>query len=318
MAYDDEILNDLTDEERAALDEPDGGTTGTMGESQDNDEGKEDVDTGAGTGKEGKAGGDDDGADTADNAAGTGAAGDGDGDGTGVDASAASAADVPADKPAPLLVAEVPENADARLKELGEKKGELAEQLDNGDITTREYHNQLEALNKEQGELQRALDKAALAADLNQQQNVNNWHNQINAFTTKAHPEYAASKVRWMALDAFVREVGNDPAKQHLSGPQILAEAHAMVQADLGVAPAKGKADPVPATVDKNAAGRPLKGSKPEAPKTLRDVPTAAANEVDDGKWAALDRLQAKDPEAHEERIMKMSDSERDAYLARA
>lgn len=346
---DEEILSGLTDEERAALDEPDGAGALTLedslagkGPAADDDAGGDD--NGSETEAESAAAGND-GAQAAqdndDGAAAAGAESEGAeaaaaGDGAAGDAGAGEAADDAAaaayDAPAPILVAEMPENAEARMKEFGEKKTSLLEQHENGDITTKEYQTQLDALNKEERALEREIDKATTAQELHQQQQINHWMGQVKHFTTKIHDEYAKSKARYQALDMFVREVGSDPANANLSGPQILEKAHAKVIADLGEAPkaktttttaaaaaAKTGAttDPKAKAKELNAAGRPLKGSKAEPPKTLRDAPAAAANDTgDSGKWAALDRLQETDPEAHENMVMRMSADERDQYLA--
>jgi hypothetical protein len=332
---DDEILSGLTDEERAALDEPDGAGNLTLADSlagkgpQDDDtttnDEPENVDTNPDADASTETAGDDDTDAAAETAGKPDAAAAADAAAAGDDTrQAADDAQPVDDAPAPLLVAEMPENADARMKEIGDKKGNLLEQHENGDITTREYQQQLDALNKEERELERAIDKARTAQELHQQQQINNWMGQVKDFTTKAHPEYAKSKVRYMALDTFVREVGSDPANANLTAKQILEKAHAKVQEDLGVVPgtAAGKTNTTgktaaDKTAELNAAGRPLKGSKAEAPKTLRDVPATAANDTgENGRWAALDRLQETDPEAHENKLMRMSADERDAYLA--
>ena len=90
----------------------------------------------------------------------------------------------------------------------------------------------------------------------------------------------------------------------------ILEAAHKRVVEDLG------EAGPAAKTVRKD--GAPLKGSKAAPPKTLAKVPASDNTDVNDGRWAALDRLRDADPLAHEEKLMKLSDSERDEYLARA
>ncbi|SEH89628.1 hypothetical protein [Paraburkholderia hospita] len=224
-------------------------------------------------------------------------------------------------KPLPLLVAEAPANADADLKAISEKKGTLLEQFDNGDITAKEYQSQLDTLNREERTIERAVEKAQTASEMNQQQEKNSWLGQVNDFTTTAHPEYRTSKSRWMALDTFVKEIAGDPANANLSGGEILSKAHAMVEADLGIATAKK--DPAPELDPKtgkpkvdDAAGKPLKGAKINPPQTLAKVPAADQNEQIDNRWAALDRLAETDPEAQEEALFKMSAADRDAYLA--
>lgn len=313
--YTEDELAGLTDEERAALEEAgDDDTTTTMEQSLEGATDGLDKDQNAGEGGEAaQEGADKDGAQGAAEGADKGDAGAGDGGndaGAGADGGADAGQIVDAGKPAPLLIAEAPADADAKLAAIGEKKGALLEQFDNGDITAKEYQSALDALNKEERTIESAVQKAQIAAEMRQQQEVNNWMGQVQTFTTKDHPEYSTSKVRWMALDAFVKEIGSDPANASMSGAQILAEAHKRVVEDLGEAQTKGKA-----TTD--GKQRPLKGSTAEPPKTLAKVPAAESNTMEDGKWAALDRLAATDPVALEEKLMKLSEAERDAYLSR-
>lgn len=310
--YSEELLDGLTDEERAALNEPDD-TASTMEQAYDGADGKEEGQGEEGNpganNAEGKAGGEDAGAADAGNG------GDGDDagkDGAGAADANADAAAIQASQLAPLLVAEAPADAEAKLTEIGQKKSSLSDQFENGDITAKEYQSGLDALNREERGIERAVEKAQIAAEMRQQQETNNWLTQVNEFIGKTQPEYTSSRVRYMALDAFVREIGSDPANAGMTGAQILAQAHQRVVDDLGeVKPTGGQ----PKT---NADGKPLKGSKAQPPMTLGKVPAADNNTVEDGRWAALDRLRDSDPMAHEEKLMKLSEAERDEYLARA
>jgi len=320
MSYTEQDLEGLTDAEREALNEDDGANDKTtLGESLNEDGTVKAGEESATSGTEGESG---------DAAAAAAAAAAGNTD----DAAAAAAADEAAKvdntpvvaepaKPLPVLVAEAPANADADLKAISEKKGTLLEQFDNGDITAKEYQSQLDGLNREERAIERAVEKAQTAAEMNQQQEKNSWLGQVNKFTTTTHPEYRTSKSRWMALDTFVKEIAQDPANANLTGGEILSKAHAMVEADLGVAPAKK--DPAPELDPKTGkprvddkAGKPLKGAKINPPQTLAKVPAADQNEQIDNRWAALDRLAETDPEAQEEALFKMSAADRDAYLA--
>ena len=56
---------------------------------------------------------------------------------------------------------------------------------------------------------------------------------------------------------------------------------------------------------------------KPEIPPTLAKLPAANAQETDGGAFAALDRLAESDPEAYEAAYGKLTEAEREAYLAR-
>ena len=147
-----ERVDGMTDEERAALAEDDGGgaddTTNT------------DADNGAG-GDDGK------GSESAEDKAAAG------NDDAAADAAASAASDAKADdgaaaateaqpQQAPILVAQVPENVDAKLAEITTQKGALLDQFDNGDITAKEYQLQLDALAKQERQIERqqeALEK---------------------------------------------------------------------------------------------------------------------------------------------------------------
>lgn len=300
--YTDELLDGLTDEEREALLEEDEGTDEPKAEG-DNDEEAEGSEKGEeGKGYEGDAEEANDNGEAGSN--GNDADADGNTDTTGDDQPVANAVD-PA---APLLVAEVPPDAEAKLKEIDSKKASLVEQFDDGDITAKEYQSQLDALNKEERSIERAVEKAQLAAEMQKQQEVNTWLSQVKDFTTNAHPEYSTSRVRWMALDTFVKEIGSKPENANLSGQEILRMAHERVEADLGAVQGNAKQD----------GTKPLKGSKAQPPKTLAKVPAADNNDVENSKWAAMDRLRDTDPIAHEEKLMRWSEAERDEYLARS
>lgn len=302
--YSEELLDGLTDEERAALQEPDD-TTSTMEKAF---EGGDDGEKGKAQAEDGQGNGDAEGT-TDGKAAGAADAGK---DGAGAADADAGATAVQVPQLAPLLVAEAPADADAKLTEIGQKKSELSDQFENGDITAKEYQTGLDALNKEERGIERAVEKAQIAAEMRQQQETNNWLTQVQDFISAKQPEYSTSTVRYMALDAFVRQLGSDPANANMTGAQILAEAHKRVVEDLGEAkPAKGHPQA-------KAEGQPLKGSQAQPPKTLGKVPAADHNDMNDGKYAALDRLMDTDPIAFEEKLAGMPPAERDDYLARA
>lgn len=313
--YSDDLLEGLTDEEREALKAPDD-TTSTMekaydgsgdGEQAEKDGAKADDGQGDADG-DGAADGKTAGAADADNGGDDAGAGQ---DDTGAADADAGAAPMAAAQLAPLLVAEAPADADAKLTEIGQKKSALSDQFENGDITAKEFQSGLDALNKEERTIERAVEKAQIAAEMRQQQETNNWLTQVQDFISAKQPEYSTSTVRYMALDAFVRQIGSDPANANMTGAQILAEAHKRVIDDLGEAKASGK-------TQAKAEGAPLKGSQAQPPKTLAKVPSADSNTVEDGRWSALDRLFEVDPLAAEEKVMRLSADERDAYLARA
>jgi len=295
MGYTEEDLAGLTDEERAALEEAEAEDKGAVAQDEDdqaegNDKGAEPETKAEPEAAEPEAKKEDEPAQPD-------------------ELEQPTKADPP--EPAPLLVADLPSDVDAQLKEIADKKAELVDQFDNGDITAKEYQLQLDALAKQEREIELAKHKAELAREMQEQQRRNAWLAQVEEFTTKEHPEYRQNRYLWVALDQAVKEVAGDPKNAELSGYEILRLAHEQV---LGSIVKQTKAEPK-AEEQKH---RPLKGSKSAPPPTLAKVPAAEPNAFDDGEFAVLDRLMVEDPEELEERLMRMSPEKRDAYLARA
>lgn len=208
---------------------------------------------------------------------------------------------------APLLVADAPQDADAKLKEISAKKDELITQFDDGDITAKEYQQQLDTLAKQEREIERALDKAELAAQMEKQQKYNEWIGTVNAFL-ETHNAYKENPRLYRALDQEVKDVANTPEAANWTGSQILKKAHENLVEAFGLAK-----DTTP-----EPKGNKTSIPKPDIPPTLGKVPAADTNDTSGGKYAALDRLATTNPIAYEEALAKMPDAEREAYLASA
>ncbi|QMV32681.1 hypothetical protein F1_00055 [Ralstonia phage Heva] len=311
--HSDELLDGLTPEELAALNDDDGaGAGGEDGGAGGDDGAGTGADDGAGAaaggqGGEGDAGageGGDAGAGAGGDAGGKGAGGEGgEGDGGGDDGAVDTGT-----KSMPVYVAEAPEDAEAKLKGLADKRADLRKQYDDGDITFDELESARDEITKEEKAIERAQLKAEMAAEMQQQQTINDWNRDVNSFLD-ANPEYRASDVRYQALDMMVRKIGGAPEAAKMTGPQVLAKAHEELQKAFGVA--------APAKKDEgNGKGEKKPPPKVDVPPTLGKLPAAESNDTNGGKYAALDRLLETDPLAHEDALMKISASERESYLA--
>lgn len=279
---DKEIDDGLTDEERAALEE-------------DIDEGDEDetsIDDGADS--DADAGDDADAGETVAAAA----------DDT-VQA-AADAAEPAAATSAPILVVDAPADADAKLKDIATAKDALISQFDDGDITAKEYQQQLDALAKQEREIERAVERSALAAEMEQQRLKNEWAATVNAFIAQNDRYDPTSNPRMHNIlhHEVIAVAGTEEAKT-MTGLQILQKAHENLAQAFGFE-AKKEAP----------AGKVRRVPKPDLPPSLDKVPAAETLDVTSGKYGALDRLASTNPLAYEEALMKMSDRERDEYLA--
>jgi hypothetical protein len=282
----DEVDDGLTEEERAAL-------------TDENDEGGDTNEDDQGDDGEGGNGGDADAADDGDDADDAAAAGRDDGEAAG---DGAEQQEAQAQQGAPLLVAQAPADADEKLAEIATKKDELIAKFDDGDITAKEYQQQLDGLGKQEREIERAVDKAAIAFDMEQQRLKNEWTSTTTSFLD-ANKVYRDNPRLYRALDQEVRDVAVTDEGKAMTGAQILAKAHANLSEAFGLKTEAPKEGAKP-------------GRKVVLPPTLGKVPAAEGSDTDGGKYAGLDRLATTDPLAYEEKLMSLSESERDAYLS--
>ena len=207
-------------------------------------------------------------------------------------------------QPAPILIAPVPENADARLSEIATAKEDLLTKFDDGDVTAKEFQQQLDALTKQERQIERQQDRAELASQMEQQRLQNEWTQTCNTFVEK-NAAYKDNPRLYKALDAEVRELAAKPETAAWSGQRFLDEAHKNLKAAFGFQ------DGTPAPAPKVDAKTPRR----ELPPNLAKVPAADVEDTNGGRFAVLDRMAATDPSGYESALGRLSESERDAYL---
>lgn len=198
----------------------------------------------------------------------------------------------------PILVANSPADADARLQEISTKKDELLTQFDDGDITAREYQKQLDDLSRQERKIEFEQHEAQLAQKMEQQRLQNDWMATCNTFIER-HAIYKDNPRLHKALDAEVRDLAGKPETANWTGQRFLDEAHKNLKAAFGF---KDAAAPAP------TASR-------ELPPNLAKVPAAEVEDTSGGRFSVLDRLSESDPLAYEEAIGKLTDAERLVYL---
>lgn len=241
--------------------------------------------------------------------------GDGKGDGKGDDDPAADKGDDAAkaeeDKPArreevPLLSAEVPANANTRLKEIEDAKDALAQKFDDGELSAKEHMAQLRELDKEADGIKQAIFKADISKEMQAKEVERNWMSDVDRFLAE-HPEISKNELVYNAFDAVVRKVTGDDANSKLSNLGFLTKAYGIWADQLGIKAAK--ADPETKEPGKKA-DEPAKKGRNIPPTLGRGVPASDISSVDDGKYAALDRLRDADPIAFENALSRMTDDQ--------
>jgi hypothetical protein len=281
----------LTAEERAALLEDDGGSEAQSTQDADEGAGGDDGQSSQSAEDPGKTG--DAAAEPAANA-----------EPATADAAAAAAAEPAAEakqESAPILVAPVPENVEAQLAEIATKKTELFQQFDDGDLTAKEYQIQLDALGKQERQIELQQERAELAAQMEQQRLENEWKATYTAFLNN-NSAYRDNPRLYRALDAEVRELAAKPETVNWSGQKFLEEAHKNLKQAFGFQDGKPDQRRVAPNLD--------------LPPNLAKVPAADVEDTNGGRFAVLDRMASTDPLGYEEALNKMSAAERDAYMA--
>ena len=209
-------------------------------------------------------------------------------------------------QPKPLFNAELPADIQAQRTEIDAKEDALDKQFDEGDITFSEHKKALREINQQRNALDRAELKAELAAEAYQTQIDNSWQASQTAFFS-AHPEInTANDVQMTALDHLVRQETKAVLdKGGVIGVPELERAYAKFKQAFNIADSAPKQQQKQVKTPKNGI----------VPPNLGTLPAATANDTDDGKFAALDRLEGT---AYEDALAKLTDAQRDEYLRSA
>lgn len=208
---------------------------------------------------------------------------------------------------APLLVVNAPEDAPAKLADISAKKGALVEEFENGDVTTAQFHAKMDALNEEQFEIKSQVREFEMATKMEEQRIQSLWKQDVTRFLN-SHDEYSDPE-RLGQLDQTIMALARMPVNAGLANDEALKKAHKMVRAMRGE-----PADDVPAATTP-AKPTQQKVPKPDAPPNIGNLPSATMNDTSGGEFASLDRLQSSDPIAYEEKLMGMSPAQRERYL---
>lgn len=211
--------------------------------------------------------------------------------------------------PAPLFTAELPEDIEAKRTEIDGKEDTLVEQFDNGDITFAEYNKQIRTLNNERAALDRIELKAEMAREAQQAQIDNQWQGALNTFLAE-HPEIdLTNEIHHAAFDKLLRQhTAGVMEKGGLPGLREIKKAHGDFVKTFNLQ--SDKPAPKEQKQEKQTAKPP---KHREVPPNLGKVPAASNADMDDGRFAALDKLP---PDKFEAAFAKLSEADRNAYLS--
>ena len=166
--------------------------------------------------------------------------------------------------------ADMPTDLAAKRVELLAAKAEAMKQLMDGVIDAEKYADEESRISEELEGITLARARAETLAEVNRQTAEGYQATVINALVarTKTEIDYASDTDAQQTFDRALRLVASEPDAAGKDFAQIADEAHRMVMARRGVAPA------APSTAGRAAPDR----TPPKPPITLGGLPTAAAS----------------------------------------
>lgn len=201
--------------------------------------------------------------------------------------------------------ADLPADFNDKVAALSTKATELAEQFKSGELDFDEYNTELGKVNAQREDLTILRAEASISAKMETQSLERAWTNTINSMYERAAKEngidYRTDLAKGKDLDQFVRMLGADPDNAEKPMDWFTSEAHKRVMALHGIAAATA--------VPKPTSRKPPLG---DAPQTLAQVPGGDdPSDVSGDMFSNLDNLEGHDLESA---IAKMSPDERRRY----
>jgi hypothetical protein len=198
------------------------------------------------------------------------------------------------------------ESRKTRLSELESEIDALSNKFDEGDLTSKEYREQLNKLQTELREIEKKtlLDQAKSEAAAERAKA--DWEKaQADFFRQPENKRFSEDENLLLALNNQVVKLAKGEMA-NATGPEILAKARANVAKSFGITE-------TPAAKE-DKGGKPARPARPKALPDIGGMPAAAAERPQDGKFAYLDKLSG---EALEDAVDKLSKAEQEEWESR-
>lgn len=209
-------------------------------------------------------------------------------------------------RPRGVLNDTLPEDYQQRVEQNAAAMKDLRKKYNDGDISFDEYEDARDKLADEKQDLREIKLRSEISdqsATVSLQQH---WDTLMGSFIG-AHPEAISTPVRQNAFDQILREVTAPiMAAGGMPGQAEIDKAYAQLAKEFGLEAKK----PEPEQKQDKQPNR--------VPPVLGGLPASSATGTEDGRWAQLDRLIDTDPLRYESELAKLSDADRDAYLQSA
>ncbi|MFG6524485.1 hypothetical protein [Sulfitobacter sp. M23508] len=211
--------------------------------------------------------------------------------------------------------------AEAKLAEADQELEALLTKYDDGELTSEEYREQQKAIIAQQTQAQAAIAQAENVVQNAAQQQQQHWFNRLEAYKKSAPDLWSEDHLA--GWDRQLRAVTGNQAYADLSRDAQIKMAHRLYAAEyearngtpLEIAPPAAKGEAKAEDKGPEEKLEVKKGEKPKAPQTLADFNSDTSAEVEDSRFAAIDRQIMKDPIGAENAFDSMTPEQQERFL---
>jgi len=189
----------------------------------------------------------------------------------------------------------------AKLTEIDGKLAKLDELFDDGELTSKEYRDQQNALMAEKRDIEHDELKAKVRQELDAENGKREWMKaQERFFKAEENARFRDDEVLLGALDQQVRKLAMTPEAANLTGDEILAKARAVIAKSFGLSAAS------PTKKD----DRPARPQRPKVPVDMGGLPAGSGGHQE-GEFGQLNGMAG---EELEDAVSRLSPADQEAW----
>ena len=207
--------------------------------------------------------------------------------------------------------------AEQTIAKIDDDLAALATKYDAGDLTQAEWLAQQKVLIQQQAQAQVQIEQAQQVISNQIDQRRQSFYSTLETY--KAENALLWAPEHLQGWDAALKAVTGNQAYRDLPASRQIELAHGMYAANVKAITGNAIAGPkTAAPKPAEEEGGPRKDARPDPVQTLGGFNTDANASIEDGTFAAIDKMAAKDPLAAEQMLARLPADVQKDYLERA
>jgi|GEM_PF-2249392 len=213
---------------------------------------------------------------------------------------------------------EIPDTTDAErvIAEADAKLEELQGKFDDGDLTHSEWVAQQRAIIQAQARAQIVIDRAQEVISQTVTQKRQTFYSTLDAFKANGN-EFLWSQEHLNGWDLALKAVTGNQAYAGLDAARQIDLARDLYAANYKAINGKGLPGAKAKAADDGDGPGPRTDPRPEPVQTLAGFNTDSNASIEDGTFAAIDKMMGKDPIEAEKMLNRLTSDQRTAFLER-